>query len=61
MLIFSNGATASGIYIALSMIYDQIQQQNECDVCQTVKELRTYRKEFIETKVRYLYHNNFFS
>lgn len=57
---FSDGATASGIYIALSRIYDQIEQQNECDVCQTVQELRTYRKEFIQTKVSYLYGNYLF-
>lgn len=48
---FSDGVTASGLFIALSNLIEQMQDEKMCDVCQTVRSIRICRKRFVNQAV----------
>lgn len=49
----SNGATACGLFLAMSFILEKIKMDHECDVCQAVRYVRHNRKQFVRDKVPY--------
>ncbi|KAF7263890.1 hypothetical protein GWI33_000954, partial [Rhynchophorus ferrugineus] len=52
-----DGATASGLFIAMSFLIEKINLEQECDVCQAIRSIRTSRKQFTDTldQVEFLY------
>lgn len=54
IIISSDGAERSGIYIAISNLMEQFKLENSIDVFQTVKKIRAARPEFISDEVKTL-------
>lgn len=52
LFFFSDGATASGVYVALSFLIEQMKLEHECDVCLAVRTIRHNRKQFVTDEVR---------
>ena len=52
IIISSDGAERSGIYIAISNLMEQFKLENSIDVFQTVKKIRAARPEFISDEVK---------
>lgn len=50
-LIYSDGATASGLYLALTFVIDKMKLEQECDVCQAVRSIRHFRNQFVRNCV----------
>lgn len=50
---FSDGVKASGLYLALSFMIEQMKLEQECDVCLAVRSLRHSRKQFVTTEVNH--------
>lgn len=48
---FSDGATASGLLVALSFIIERMKLEQICDVCLAVRSIRQSRKHFVATEV----------
>lgn len=49
---FSNGATASGLFVAMSFVIEKVKLEQHCDPCLAVRVIRRNRKQFITDKVR---------
>lgn len=52
MVIFSDGATASGLLAALSFIIEKLKLEQVLDVCLAVRTIRHNRKQFVRNKVK---------
>nr|CAH7760211.1 unnamed protein product [Callosobruchus chinensis] len=48
-----DGVSASGLYIALSFLIEKMKSEHECDVCQAVRSIRLYRRQFISSQEQY--------
>ena len=46
-----NGADETGLYIGASILFDMIKKEQQVDVVQVVKQIRTTRPEFITSQV----------
>lgn len=46
ILNFSDGATACGVFVALSFVIEKIKLEQICDVCLAVRTVRHNRKQF---------------
>ncbi|KAJ8980148.1 hypothetical protein NQ317_014642, partial [Molorchus minor] len=53
LVIISDGATASGLYIAMSFIIEKMKLEHECDVCLAVRTIRHKRKEFVRNREQF--------
>ena len=51
IIISSDGAERSGIYIAISNLMEQFKLENSIDVFQTVKKIRSKRSKFVQNEV----------
>ena len=49
---FSAGAGRSGTFIAMDILFDQLEKEERVNVPQTTSLLRTYRTEMIQTQVK---------
>lgn len=47
----SNGATACGLFIAVSFVIEKMKLEQQCDVCLAVRTVRHNRKQFVTDKV----------
>ncbi|XP_044744581.1 receptor-type tyrosine-protein phosphatase T-like isoform X2 [Coccinella septempunctata] len=50
-----DGFTASGVYVALSFIIEQMKLEHECDVCLAVRTVRHNRKQFVTDESQFLF------
>ncbi|CAG9818755.1 unnamed protein product [Phaedon cochleariae] len=50
-----DGATASGLYLAMSFLIERMKLEQECDVCLAVRSIRHSRKHFVTTEEQYEY------
>ncbi|CAG9768086.1 unnamed protein product [Ceutorhynchus assimilis] len=52
-----DGVTACGLFTAMSFLIEKIKLEQECDVCQAIRTIRTSRKQFCNTKdqLQFLY------
>ncbi|XP_045477301.1 receptor-type tyrosine-protein phosphatase mu-like isoform X2 [Harmonia axyridis] len=50
-----DGVTASGVYVAMSFIIEQMKLEHECDVCLAVRTIRHNRKQFITDENQFLF------
>ncbi|XP_050296937.1 receptor-type tyrosine-protein phosphatase F-like isoform X1 [Anthonomus grandis grandis] len=52
-----DGATATGLFMALSFLIEKIDFEHECDVCQAIRTIRTSRKQFVGSleQMKFLY------
>ncbi|XP_049826654.1 receptor-type tyrosine-protein phosphatase epsilon-like isoform X1 [Aethina tumida] len=50
-----NGATACGLFLAMSFILEKIKMDHECDVCQAVRYVRHNRKQFVRDKKQLIF------
>ena len=48
---FSDGATCCGLYIVISNLIDQLQQEEELDICNAVRQVQIRRPQCIKDKV----------
>ena len=48
---FSDGASRSGTFIAITIILERFKTEQLVDVFQTIKKLRAFRPEFVENAV----------
>jgi len=51
-VVCSDGVSQSGLYVAVSCIWERLKDDQEVDVFQTVKHLRYYRRQIIQNLVR---------
>ena len=58
---FRDGATCSGLFIAISNLIDQLQQEEELDICNAVRQIQIRRPQCIKDKVsvNHVLHQNF--
>ncbi|CAH1155542.1 unnamed protein product [Phaedon cochleariae] len=50
-----DGATASGLYLAMSFLIERMKLEQECDVCLAVRSIRHSRKHFVTKEEQYEY------
>ncbi|KAG5888658.1 hypothetical protein JTB14_014851 [Gonioctena quinquepunctata] len=48
-----DGATASGLYLAMIFLIEKMKLEKECDVCSAVRSIRHSRGQFVTTKEQY--------
>ena len=51
LLCYSDGATCCGLYIVISNLIDQLQQEEELDICNAVRQVQMRRPQCIKDKV----------
>lgn len=47
----SDGARASGLFVALSFVVEKIKLEENCDVCLAVRFIRSNREQFVKEEV----------
>nr|XP_023014802.1 receptor-type tyrosine-protein phosphatase kappa-like [Leptinotarsa decemlineata] len=48
-----DGATASGLYLAMTFLIEKMKLEQDCDVCLAVRTIRHSRQEFVTTEEQY--------
>ncbi|KAG5885352.1 hypothetical protein JTB14_035157 [Gonioctena quinquepunctata] len=48
-----DGATASGLYSAMTFLIEKMKLEHECDVCLAVRSIRHSRKQFVTSEEQY--------
>ena len=51
-ILFRNGASRSGLYVAISCLIERLKLEKEIDVFQTIKQLRLCRSHLVDNLVR---------